>query len=298
MKILVTGAGGFVGKRVVALLASQGHEVVALVRVSPEIVDHHYFESERVNILVGDLTDFDVGALPRDIDGIIALAQSAHFRQFPDKAEEVFAVNVTSNVRLLNWAVANNVRRIVLASSGGIYGGKLGVQFQETDIFPVNSPLGFYLGSKLCSEIVFQNYRQFLDCAVILRPFFIYGPRQRPDMFVNRIINSVREGKSVTLQGRDGLKVNPIYVDDAAIAFVRALDQSGHKIINVAGPQIVSLRAIAEGVAAYVKRDPVYIHADGQPVDYVADIAIAREHLQLEPRSFDIGLAQTLDAEN
>ena len=93
------------------------------------------------------------------------------------RAMQVFDVNVAGPLRLLDWCARSGVRRFVLASSGGIYGGKRDVQFQETDGFAINSPLGFYLGSKLCSEIVLHSYRQFLDCTVVIRPFFITARR-------------------------------------------------------------------------------------------------------------------------
>jgi len=294
MSILITGAGGFVGKRLVASLAGAGHSVVAVVRAAPSGEDCRYFSGRNVRIVVADLSDLDVSILPNGISAVVALAQSAHFREFPERATEVFDVNVNANLRLLDWSVRSGVKRFVLASSGGIYGGKLGAQFQETDNFPVNSPLGFYLGSKLCSEIVFQNYRQFFVCAVIIRPFFIYGPGQRADMFVTRIIHSVRDGRPVTLQGADGLKINPIYVDDAVTAFSRAVDMTGGGIVNIAGPDILSLRDVADMAGEYLDKAPVFEMVEGSPVDYVADISVARQILDLRPRSFRSGLAETL----
>jgi nucleoside-diphosphate-sugar epimerase len=294
LKILITGAGGFVGRRLVAAAATAGHDVIALLHSAPSEHDKKYFGSERVTVLEAELTTFDPAHLPAGIDAVIALAQSNHFREFPKHAMQVFDVNVAATLRLLDWCVTSGVRRFVLASSGGIYGGKRGVHFQETDGFAINSPLGFYLGSKLCSEIVLQAYRQFLDCAVVIRPFFIYGPAQRGDMFVTRIINSVRNGLPITLQGADGLKVNPIFVDDAASAFLGAVDLSGNWIINVAGPEILSLRILAEIIGQHLGASPVFQTVEGEPIDYVADIAIARKLLGLTPRGIESGLAEVL----
>ena len=294
MKLVITGAGGFVGKRLVAAAAAAGHEVIALLHSVPAEPDRRYFSSKRVTILQTELTMFDPASLSPGIEAVISLAQSNHFREFPTHAAEVFDVNVTANLRLLDWAVRSGDRRFVLASSGGIYGGKLGARFQETDGFAINSPLGFYLGSKLCSEIVLQNYRHFLDCAVIVRPFFIYGPAQRADMFVTRIINSVRDGLPITLQGPDGLKMNPIFVDDAVSAFLGAVDLSGSWTINIAGPEILSLRDLADIIGQYLDARPIFRAAEGEPIDYVADIAIARRLLGLAPRAVKAGLAEVL----
>jgi nucleoside-diphosphate-sugar epimerase len=294
VKVLITGAGGFVGKRLTAAMASAGHDVVALVHTPPLGRDIEYFNSPRIVTIAADLATFDPATLPSGIEGVIALAQSSHFREFPERARQVFDVNVTANLRLLDWAVRSGVRRFVLASSGGIYGGKLGAQFHETDVFPVSSPLGFYLGSKLSAEIVFQNYRHFFDCAVIVRPFFIYGPAQRPDMFVARIVHSVRDGRPITLQGPEGLRINPIHVDDAVHAFARALGVMESRIVNIAGGDILSLRSLAEMASRHLGKAPVYHAAEGDPVDYVADIALARQLLDLQPRAFADGLADMM----
>lgn len=235
----------------------------------------------RISVVEQDVTRFDFARLPPAIEAVFTLAQSSHFRDFPAKAEEIFAVNVTSNLQLLQWAVAAGVKRYVHVSSGGIYGGRQGGQFLETELLPVDSPLGFYLGSKLCAEVVFQNYRHFFDAAIILRPFFVYGPGQRSDMFIARLIESVKKGTPIQLQGDAGLRVNPIFVADAALSISNALNLNGCHIINLAGPDVLSLREISEIIGAAVGRAPVFEPKSGPPVDYVADIA--REVSQLLP---------------
>ena len=294
MKVLITGAGGFVGKRLTRRLAGDGHEVFALMREPPAGPDAEFFKPAGVTVIRQDLTTLDVSALPGGIEAVITLAQSSRFRDFPSQAEEVFAVNVTANLQILQWAVAAGVKRFVHASSGGIYGGKRGGQFLETDLLAVDSPLGFYLGSKLCSEVVLQNYRNFFETMAILRPFFIFGPGQRSDMFVSRIIESVRLGRPISLQGKDGLRMNPIFVEDAVTAFQRAIGLGGHHVVNVAGSDILSLRQMSELIGAELHRTPVFESRPGEVVDYVADIEFSRQGLGLRPRGFADGLRETL----
>ena len=228
------------------------------------------------------------------MEAVFTLAQSARFREFPEQSDEIFEVNVTANLHLLRWAMRSGAKQFVHASSGGIYGGKFGAQFHETDSLAVDSPLGFYLGTKLCSEIVFQNYRHFFETAVILRPFFIYGPGQRQDMFVARMIDTVRHGKPVTLQGPEGLRVNPIYVDDAVKAFARALDLPGSHVINLAGPDVVSLRRICELIGREVGESPIFETRPGQPIDYVADLEQSLKKLGAPEVSFEKGIAMAI----
>ena len=297
MKILITGAGGFVGKRLVRKLADDGHQVFAMVRADPAEKDGDYFLGPRVTMLRADLGALDCQALPAGLDAVYTLGQSSYFRDFPARAEEIYAVNVTANLKLLQWARQSGVRRFVHASSGGIYGGRLGAQFRETDLLAVDSPLGFYLGTKLCSEVNFQNFRQFFETAVTLRPFFIYGSGQRRDMFIARLVDSVRHGTPISLQGSDGLRVNPIYVDDAVAAFAAALELRGCHVVNVAGPDTLTLRQVSEAIGRMLGKAPVFETRPGEPVDYVADIEFARRELALNPRSFADGMRQTIGAD-
>lgn len=295
MKILITGAGGFVGKRLCQCLSERGHEIVAIVRPdSQENIDPDFTKS-KIELLAIDLTLLDYSELPQNVDAVYTLAQSTHFRNFPEKAKDVFAVNIQANFQLLQWALKTGVRKFVLVSSGGIYGGKLGKVFQEEDSLAVDSPLGFYLGSKLCSEIIFQNYRNFFETAVILRPFFIYGPNQKKDMFISRLIEGVRNGIPLQLQGKNGLKVNPIFVDDAVVAFSNGLDLSGFHIINIAGPEVLNLRRIGEIIGEAVGKKPLFEIKEGTPVDYVANTDKAIEILGQPMTAFIDGIRRTID---
>ena len=295
MKILVTGAGGFVGKRLCQYLVDRGHEILAIVRSAAQETIDAGFAGSNIALLTIDLTSLDCSKLPQNVDAVYTLAQSAHFRNFPEKAEDVFSVNIKANFHLLQWALKAGVRKFIHVSSGGIYGGKLGKVFQEDDSLAVDSPLGFYLGSKLCSEIIFQNYRSFFETAVILRPFFIYGPEQQKDMFISRLIDGVRRGVPLQLQGKNGLKVNPIFVNDAVVAFANALDLRGFHIINIAGPDVLHLRRIGEIIGRAVGEKPVFEEKEGTPVDYVANTEQAVKKLSQPMTGFIEGIRRTVD---
>ena len=297
MKIAITGAGGFLGKRLTRRLAAAGHEVIAILRGDPAPEDRPYFNAPGTRVLKLDLAALDCARLPRDIDAIYSIAQSSHFRSFPEKAEDIFSVNVTANMKLLQWAMENKVGRFVFASSGGVYGGRQGGEWIESEPLSVDSALGFYLGTKLCAEVILQNCRQFFGTMAILRPFFIYGPGQRKDMLIARMVESVRNGQPIYLQGRDGLRLNPVFVDDAAEAFVRALDLQGWHVINVAGPAAVSLRQIGEKIGALLGKAPVFEIKDGTPVDYVGATDSVRSKLGMKLTGIDEGLRAAVGGE-
>jgi nucleoside-diphosphate-sugar epimerase len=248
-------------------------------------------------VLRVDLSTLDSRRLPRNVDAIYSIAQSSHFRDFPEQAEDIFSVNVAANMKLLQWAMENKAKKYIFASSGGVYGGRHGGKWNELDPLSVDSPIGFYLGTKLCAEIILQNCRQFFETMVILRPFFMYGPGQRKDMLIARMVDSVKRGHPIYLQGQNGLRLSPIFIDDAVIAFARALDLTGCHVINVAGPATVTLREIGEKIGAQLGKKPVFEIRDGTPVDYVGATDAAGSKLGVRLTGIDEGLKATVDAD-
>ncbi len=210
MKILILGASGLIGRHLIPLLI-RDHNVIIPQR-----------QFSKLNDIVIDLEDnWSVHVLPKQIDSVIYLAQSEKFRNFPEFAESVFRVNTLSLLKALDYARCAGARTFVYASSGGIYGNSTQVCDEDT---PIGSggELGFYLGTKLCGEIIAENYIPYMN-VIILRPFFVYGPGQRKDMLIPRLVERVRNGQPIQLIGEDGLQINPTYVEDAALAIRQAL---------------------------------------------------------------------------
>ena len=284
--ILVTGANGLLGRRVVATL-SQTNDVSALVHEMPAD------PIAGVSYLPIDFAEpWDVERLPRRVDAIIHLAQSAHFRDVPARALEVFQVNIASTARLLDYAWRAKTDRFVYASSGGIYSG--GIQtFRETS--PVTQPdtLGYYLGSKVSCEALASSYARFMKI-MVLRFFFIYGQGQNRTMLIPRLIDNIRSELPITIQGQNGLKLNPIHVSDAAAAVIAALSSENSGIYNVAGPQILSLRELCKEIGALVDKPVTYDTLPGSPSDVVGDISVMSAHLHVPSVPLSIGLRDLL----
>lgn len=262
---LVTGATGLIGERVLQDL-SRDWEIYALTRTAPAHAQAHL---HYLPVNFADCWPQDL--LPPQVDAVIHLAQSEHFRQFPDKAVDMFQVNVMSTLQLLDYARQASAKTFVLASSGGIYGHH-DQEFREDEAVMASADLGFYLNTKLCAEIIAENYAPFMN-VIMLRFFFVYGSRQRKSMLVPRLVQSVREGRAITLQGQDGIRINPTYVSDAAHAIVKALALDSSQKINVGGPEVLSLRQIGETIGQIVGREPHFqVEADTPPRHLVGDI--------------------------
>ena len=272
MNLLVTGTSGLIGRHLIEALRTH-HEVHALHRPGS------LGEGSGARWIATDLTDRNfVDALPKGVDCVIHLAQSRRFRDFPEGARDVFGVNVESTATLLDWCVRTGVRRFVLASSGGIYGYG---RDPFTEEHPVGStgPLGHYPASKHCAELLSESYTDYMT-VTILRFFFVYGPGQRPDMFIPRLVGSIAEGRPIKLGGEDGLCTNPVHVTNAVSAVCCALDLEQSHRINIGGPEVLSLRQIAESIGVNLRRAPRYsVDPAAEPRDLIADIGKMRQLL-------------------
>lgn len=283
MRVLVTGAAGFIGSHLVPELVRE-HEVIAVTRpgASPPDV-------ETVELDIGG--SVDLRRLPRQVDAIVHLAQSARYREFPAGAEDVFQVNVRGTFDLLEYARLAGAQQFVFTSTGGVYGTSY-ERFVETDTV---SPLNLYLTSKYCSELLLANYREFFR-TVVLRPFFVYGPGQNDRMLVPRLAGLVHAGEEVTIEGRPGLRINPIYVTDAVRVCAAALAYDRSEVFNVAGMETVDMTELVERIGRALDRSPTIAYrgtaGDG---DLVGDISRMRKLLGVTPTvSLDEGLARAV----
>jgi nucleoside-diphosphate-sugar epimerase len=263
-KILITGANGLLGSHAVSALHAQ-YEIHAIVRTMPEVPMDNVFY-----YLVDFASNWEYSSLPNKIHTIIHLAQSSHFRDFPEKALDVYRVNIESTARLLDYARSSGVKRFIYASSGGIYGSG-NVAFDEKSPIVPPGKLNYYLGSKLCGEVLAQSYASLMN-VIILRFFFMYGPGQKRSMLIPRLIDSVKEGKPITLQGKEGININPIHVYDAVAALSKAISLQGSCTLNIAGAEILSLREITEIISQKLKRSAVLDLKNEEPKHLVADI--------------------------
>jgi nucleoside-diphosphate-sugar epimerase len=245
MRVLVTGATGFMGAALVRNLA-RSHEVYALVR-RPEAS----LWGGAVKVVHSDLSaPFDHDKLPGAVDVVIHLAIAKV--SFPDLASEMFAVNAAATLRLLDYGRRVGVRQFILASSGDVYGQRVGF-CKESD---PPAPVSFYGTTKHIAELLTLAYREYL-APCILRLYRPYGPGQ-----VNRLIPNlakrIRQGQTITVPAGDRGRQTPIYLSDVLTVVERAVDAGTAGVFNVAGDEIVSMRQLGEAIGRIIGLQPVF----------------------------------------
>jgi nucleoside-diphosphate-sugar epimerase len=286
-KVLVTGGTGLIGTHLLRNLGPHD-EVFAVSRASQVPGATHV-----VNIDLGK--PWSTADIPHGIDCIVHLAQSEHYREFPQQAQDVFAVNTQSTIKLLEYARETGVKNFVLASSGGVYGAGA-AHFSEEVAILAKGELGFYIGSRLCAEILAECYEKWMNI-VTLRFFFAYGEGQRSNMLVPRLVDSIKAGRAIQLKGKAGLSINPIHVSDAVQAVRQAMVLQGSHKVNVAGPDVLSLRRIAEIIANTVGKEPLFdIQPSNGNADLIGDISRMKS-LLCEPQvKFERGVRTYLES--
>ncbi|HMZ99458.1 MAG TPA: NAD(P)-dependent oxidoreductase [Chitinophagaceae bacterium] len=284
-KILITGGSGLVGSDLVSALLEKGGYELFLVGRNETLPEYN---DKVKKIKIDFAADWNESELPPDLYAIIHLSQAENFRDFPGKAKEVFYINTLSTLRLVDHATKSKINHFIFASSGGVYGTD--GMFREDDRGGYTKEMGFYLGTKYCSEVLLENYFDLLN-VIILRFFFVYGKGQNQSMLIPRLISRVKDGESITLQGQSGMKINPVHVSDATKAIIASLNLQGSHKLNVAGPEVLSLREIGEKIGTAVGRIPQFsIDETIVPKNLIGDLSKMKELLINPSIKFEDGI--------
>jgi nucleoside-diphosphate-sugar epimerase len=294
MNILVTGANGLLGRTLCYLLA-EDHKIFALIR------DHEQFllnlNHKNISPVIGDLSHFETIELPEEIDAVYYLAQSRKFRSIPEGNLDVFAINTQGPLCLAHWAMKNEITHYFYASSGGIYPPS-GEPITEDTPIHLQKSRGFYLDSKLGAELLLENYSSYFKTFSIIRPFFIYGIGQEQNMLIPRLINSVKTGSDITLSHDDGIRINPINVQDAAKACAQLLKIRGRYTFNIAGNEIITIGQIVRIIGLLVQKEPRFILTPTKQPDLIGDITQMKKLLYGPNISLYEGLKEMIGVEN
>lgn len=276
--ILMTGATGLLGHRV-AEISPKNYKLISIGRTFSDGLPAHV---EHLNL---DLTDPNLrGQLPDRIDTVIHLAQSRRFREFPQGAADVFAVNTLSTMLLLEHAVKAGCKEFIYASTGGVY--RPSSRLTESSTVLGFDEMLIYPASKLAAEAILGSYSRLFR-VVVMRIFFMYGENQHESMLIPRLLNSIRESRPISLAGNDGFRFNPLYVGDAANLVWSVVNSEFSGILNVAGPNELTLRNVCDLLGKQIGRKPIFDVKPEIPVNFCVNLELLENKFGQMGTSFD-----------
>jgi len=305
--ILVTGAAGFIGSHLVERLRLRRERLLCLDNFDP----YYAKELKEQNLrqaLDGDDSCFvegdirDRALLERlfsrhEITTVIHLAARPGVRASIENPLPYFDINVSGTLALLETGRAFGLRKFIFASSSSVYGENGGAPANEEST--ACHPLSPYGASKVAAEIACETYSRLCDMTTIsVRPFTVYGPRQRPDMAIGRFTKLISEGREVTIYGNGDALRDFTFISDIVSGVEAALTirLDGYRVFNLGRGEPVSVlqavRLIEEELKAkaMLRFLPAQI---GDPLVTRADISKARASLGYQPTvSIHEGIAQ------
>ncbi|PJH76498.1 MAG: nucleotide sugar epimerase [Anaerolineae bacterium CG_4_9_14_0_8_um_filter_58_9] len=295
---LVTGAAGFIGARVAAMLIEQGHTVTGVDNLNDaydvRMKEHRLrklqalpgFEFVRQDISDRAILTPHSSLLTPHFDAVINLAARAGVRASVENPWAFVETNVLGTLNLLELCRQRGIGKFILASTSSIYGADAPLPTPESA--DSDHPLQPYAASKKSAEVLCHSYHSLygLDVSVV-RYFTVYGPAGRPDMSMFRFAKWITEEQPLHLYGDGEQSRGFTYVDDIARGTLAALKPLGYEIVNLGGHEVITMNGLIEmleeiiGKQARIERHPANL---ADMLTNWADVGKARRLLGWQPQ--------------
>ncbi|HYJ59617.1 MAG TPA: NAD-dependent epimerase [Methyloceanibacter sp.] len=233
MRILVTGAAGFIGYHTAARLLDRGHDVIGFDNLNPyydvslkearlqRLKQHGNFRFLHADL--ADRTVVEAAFAEERPERVIHLAAQAGVRYSLDHPHSYINANVTGFLHVLEGCRHHGVQHLVYASTSAVYGANRNLPFDVSDA--VDHPVSLYGATKKANELMAHSYAHLFGLPVTgIRFFTVYGPWGRPDMSLFLFTRQILAGEPIQVFNYGHHARDFTYIDDAVEGVVRALD--------------------------------------------------------------------------
>jgi UDP-glucuronate 4-epimerase len=288
--ILITGGAGFIGSSLIDyLLVSDENYIIAIdnydsfYSINLKIRNQKkHFEKTNFEFHELDIRNIEKLKLNRKIDCIIHLAAKAGVRESIKNAKEYFDVNINGTLAMLEYAKDNKIAQFVFASSSSIYGINPNIPWveNETELLPI-SP---YASSKLACENIGYTYSHLYNIRFIaLRFFTVYGPKQRPDLAINKFFINILKGRSIEMYGNGETIRDYTYIEDIIFGITKAMhyNDTMYEIINLGNSNAICLKDLVDEISHITGLSVNIINKDEQKGDVPKTYANIQKGMKL-----------------
>jgi len=316
MKVLVTGAAGFIGMHVARRLAARGDRVVGVDNLNAyydpalkharlaQLDGTAGFSFEQLDIT--DRAALEALFAGEKFDGVVHLAAQAGVRYSIDNPLAYGDSNLTGFLHVLEACRHHPVRHLVYASSSSVYGGNARMPFSEAD--SVDHPVSLYAATKKANELMAHTYSHLYGIPTTgLRFFTVYGPWGRPDMAYFSFTRDILAGKPIAVFNDGQMMRDFTYIDDIVDGVVAVLDKPAtpdpafdalaphpgrsrapYRVFNIGNQDPVRLGEFIETIERALGVAAVKIYKPMQPGDVVAthaDVSALRKWTGVSPQT-------------
>ena len=234
MKILVTGAAGFIGMHTALRLLERGDTVVGIDNLNDyydpqlkldrleQLKPYAGFSFEKMDL--ADRPNIEALFAREKFDRVVHLAAQAGVRYSITNPHAYGESNLIGFLNILEACRHNQIQHLVYASSSSVYGGNTKMPFSESD--SVDHPVSLYAATKKANELMAHTYSHLYGLPTTgLRFFTVYGPWGRPDMAYFSFTKNIIEGKPIQVFNHGRMKRDFTYIDDIVDGVVATLDR-------------------------------------------------------------------------
>jgi UDP-glucuronate 4-epimerase len=311
MKVLVTGAAGFIGSTVAGMLLDEGHAVTGIDNFNdyydPSLKEARHRRLEGREGYRGFRHDLcDYGTLLRivrdeRIERVVHLAAQPGVRYSIDHPFAYQKANLEAFLNVLEACRHGGVERLVYASSSSVYGGNTKVPFREDD--PVDRPVSLYAATKKANELMAHTYTHLYGFRTVgLRFFTVYGPWGRPDMAYWLFTDALLAGRPIKVFHHGRMRRDFTWIEDIRAGILRSLVAESLdpcEVINLGNHRSENLmdmiRILADACGVEPKMEMLPMQPGDVETTY-ADIERARRKLNYEPTTpIEVGLPRFVE---
>ena len=299
---LITGGAGFIGSHLADNLLKEGSKIIVIDNFcdfySPDLKEKNVKENlnnSNYQLYRIDIRDYNaVNSVfeSNKIDCVIHLAAMAGVRPSIESPTLYQEVNCLGTQNILECMKKHKVNKLVMASSSSVYGNCKEVPFKET--FVVDYAISPYAATKKANEVMTHVYHALDGMNVIMLRFFtVFGPRQRPDLAINKFTRLMLNDEEIPMFGDGSTSRDYTFVGDIVDGIKRSIhyveeNDNVYEIINLGNSNPVSLKDMINTIGEVLKKEPKILELPMQPGDVertYADITKAKKLLGYNPKT-------------